>query len=84
MVFESNTQYNGVSLNDVLLSDLNNSLLVLLINFSKKSISITAYFEQIFHYFLVQEEHGNFLRFSGLKTTTQPRILQNTGSKFTC
>ncbi|KAI3366456.1 hypothetical protein L3Q82_000591 [Scortum barcoo] len=65
VVFDSSTQYNGVSLNDVLLTgpDLNNTLLGVLIRFRKEAIAFTADIEQMFYCFLVREEDRNFLRF---------------------
>ena len=65
MVFNSSAQYNGVSLNDVLLTglDLNNTLLGVLIHFHRELVAITADFEQMFHCFQVKKEHRNFLRF---------------------
>lgn len=65
VVFDSSAQYNGVSLNDVLLTgpDLNNSLLGVLLRFRKESVAITADIQQMFYCFLVKEEDRNFLRF---------------------
>lgn len=65
VVFDSSAQYFGVSLNDVLLTgpDLNNSLLGVLLRFWKEKLAIVADIQQMFHCFLVCEEHRNFLRF---------------------
>ncbi len=65
VVFDSSAQFNGVSLNDVLLTgpDLNNSLLGVLFRFRKQSVAITADIQQMFYCFLVKEEDRNFLRF---------------------
>ena len=65
VVFDSSAQYDGVSLNNVLLTgpDLNNSLLGVLIRFRKEAIAFTADIEQMFYCFLVREEDRNFLRF---------------------
>lgn len=65
VVFNSSAQYNGVSLNDVLLTgpDLNNPLLGVLLRFCKESVDITADIQQMFYCFLVKEEDRNFLRF---------------------
>ncbi|KAJ8364811.1 hypothetical protein SKAU_G00136420 [Synaphobranchus kaupii] len=54
-----------VSLNDVLLTgpDLNNSLLGVLLRFRKEKVAIMADIQQMFHCFLVHEEHRNYLRF---------------------
>lgn len=65
VVFDSSAQFDGVSLNDVLLSgpDLNNSLLGVLIRFRKDPIAITADIQQMFHCFLVREDCRDVLRF---------------------
>lgn len=65
VVFDSSAQYSGVSLNDVLLTgpNLNNSLLGVLLRFRKERVAILADIQQMFHCFLVQENHRNFLRF---------------------
>lgn len=65
VVFDSSAKYNGVSLNDELLTgpDLNNPLIGLLIRFRKKTNAFTADIEQMFDCFLVKEDDRNFLRF---------------------
>ena len=65
MVFDSSAQFNGVSLNDVLLSgpDLTNSLLGVLMRFRNEHIGIMADIQQMFHCFQVKEDHRNYLRF---------------------
>ena len=65
VVFDSSAKYNGVSLNDVLLTgpDLNNTLIGVLIRFSKEAVAFTADIEQMFYCFLVKEDDRNFLRF---------------------
>ncbi|XP_062393459.1 uncharacterized protein LOC134080863 [Sardina pilchardus] len=65
VVFDSSARQHGVSLNDVLLTgpDLNNSLLGVLIRFRREPVAITADIEQMFHSFVVREDHRNFLRF---------------------
>ncbi|XP_075706846.1 uncharacterized protein LOC142741353 [Rhinoderma darwinii] len=65
VVFDSSAKYEGVSLNDVLMSgpDLNNKLLGVLLRFRKDSVAFTADIQQMFHCFLVKKEHRNFLRF---------------------
>lgn len=65
VVFDSSTQYNTVSLNDVLLTglDLNNTLLGVLIHFRKESVTITMDIEHMFYCYLVREEDRNFLIF---------------------
>ncbi|XP_076862530.1 uncharacterized protein LOC143514793 [Brachyhypopomus gauderio] len=65
VVFDSSAQFNGISLNDVLLTgpDLNNALLGVLIRFREEAVAFTADIEQMFYCFLVKEEDRNFLRF---------------------
>lgn len=65
VVSDSSSQYAGVSLNDMLLTgpDLNNSLLAVLLCFRKEKVAILADIQQMFHCFLVHEDHRNFLRF---------------------
>lgn len=69
VVFDSSARYNGVSLNDVLLTgpDVNNTLLGVLLRFRKEPVAITADIEQMFHCFLVAEEHRDYLRFLWFK-----------------
>lgn len=64
-VFDSSAKYQSISLNDVLLSgpDLNNNLLGVLLRFRKEPIAVTADIESMFHCFLVDKKHRNFLRF---------------------
>lgn len=65
VVFDSSAQFDGVSLNDVLLSgpDLNNSLLGVLMRFRKDPVAVTADIQQMFHCFLVREDCRDFLHF---------------------
>ncbi|KAL1280079.1 hypothetical protein QQF64_014679 [Cirrhinus molitorella] len=65
VVFDSSARYSGISLNDVLLTgpDLNNSLVGILLHFRKERVAILADIQQMFHCFLVREDHRNFLRF---------------------
>ena len=65
VVFDSSAKHLGVSLNDVLLTgpDLNNSLLGVLMRFRCEQVAFTADIEQMFHSFIVREDHRNFLRF---------------------
>lgn len=65
VVFDSSAQYQGVSLNSVLLTgpNMNNSLLGVLLRFRKEQVAITADIQQMFHCFVVNEDHRNFLRF---------------------
>lgn len=64
-VFDSSAKFNGVSLNDVLLSgpDLNNTLIGVLLRFRKGTIAVTADIQQMFYQFYVHEKHRDFLRF---------------------
>ncbi|XP_034005864.1 uncharacterized protein LOC117497939 [Trematomus bernacchii] len=65
VVFDSSSQYKGVSLNDVLLSgpNLNNTLIGVLLRFRREQIAVTADVEQMFYCFKVTQDHRNFLRF---------------------
>ncbi|XP_060126117.1 uncharacterized protein LOC132591490 isoform X1 [Zootoca vivipara] len=65
VVFDSSAKFEGISLNDVLLTgpDLNNKLLGVLLRFREDSIAFTADIQQMFHCFFVREEDRNFLRF---------------------
>nr|XP_054596974.1 uncharacterized protein LOC129163443 [Nothobranchius furzeri] len=65
VVFDSNARFEGMSLNDVLLSgpNLNNSLLGVLLRFRKHQVAITADIQQMFYCFLVREDCRDVLRF---------------------
>ncbi len=65
VVFDSSAKFNGVSLNDVLLTgpDMNNSLLGVLLRFRKEPVAITADIQQMFHCFLVREDCRDVLHF---------------------
>ncbi|XP_021358095.1 uncharacterized protein LOC110453467 [Mizuhopecten yessoensis] len=65
VVFDSSAKYQGLSLNDVLLTgpDLTNNLVGVLLKFRKERIAVTADVEQMFFNFEVHEEHRNMLRF---------------------
>lgn len=58
-----------MSLNDVLLTgpDLNNSLLGVLLRFRREAVAVIADIEQMFHSFIVREDHRDFLRFLWFK-----------------
>ncbi|XP_013421679.1 uncharacterized protein LOC106181750 isoform X2 [Lingula anatina] len=64
-VFDSSAEYEGLSLNSVLLSgpNLTNSLLGVLLRFRRNKVAITTDIHQMFYSFRVNEEHRNFLRF---------------------
>ncbi|XP_072564870.1 uncharacterized protein, partial [Paramormyrops kingsleyae] len=65
VVFDSSAQYCGVSLNDILLTgpNMNNSLVGVLMRFRRELVAVTADVQQMFHCFVVREDHRNFLRF---------------------
>ena len=65
VVFDSASEVTGVSLNKLLLSgpDLANSLLGVLLRFRRHSTAFIADIEQMFHSFVVKEDHRDFLRF---------------------
>ncbi len=65
VVFDSSAQFQGLSLNSVLLTgpNLNNSLLGVLIRFRKEPVAVTVYIQQMFHCFTVKEDHRDYLRF---------------------
>ncbi len=69
VVFDSSSQFHSVSLNNVLLMgpDLSNSIVGVLLRFRHEPIAITADIEQMFHGFVVREDHRNFLRFLWFK-----------------
>ena len=65
VVFDSRAQHQGVSLSDVLLTgpNINNSLLGVLMRFRREPVAVTTDIQQMFHCFVVREDHRNFLRF---------------------
>ncbi|XP_072144398.1 uncharacterized protein [Dermacentor andersoni] len=64
VVFDSSAQYEGVSLNNVLLTspDLTNNLVGILIRFRQEPVAVTADVQQMFYSFMVREDHQNYLR----------------------
>ncbi|XP_061170284.1 uncharacterized protein LOC133179579 [Saccostrea echinata] len=64
-VFDSSAKHMNVSLNDQLLQgpDLINNLLGVLIRFRKEMVDVVADVQQMFHSFLVREDHRDFRRF---------------------
>lgn len=64
-VFDSSAKYNGISLNNILLTgpDLTNSLLEVLVRFRREKIAVTADVQHMFHCFVVRDDHRNYLRF---------------------
>ncbi len=65
VVFDSAAETNGVSLNKLLLSgpDMTNSLLGILLRFRTGQVAFMSDIEQMFHSFVVREDHRDFLRF---------------------
>jgi hypothetical protein len=65
VVFDSACQYNGVSLNSVLLQgpDLANSLLGVLLRFRREQVAVSVDVEQMFYCFGVKECDRDYLRF---------------------
>ncbi|XP_056003746.1 uncharacterized protein LOC125682784 [Ostrea edulis] len=65
VVFDSSAKFNGLSLNDVLLTgpDLVNSLLGVLMRFRREPVAILADIQKMFFCFRVEPQHRNFLRF---------------------
>lgn len=65
VVFDSSARHHGVSLNDVLLTgpNMNNTLLGVLLRFRREPVAVTTDIQQMFHCFVVREDHRNFLRF---------------------
>ena len=65
VVFDSAAETDGVSLNKLLLSgpDFTNSLLGVPLRFRQNSTAFVADIEQMFHSFIVEEDHRDFLRF---------------------
>ncbi|KAK3093009.1 hypothetical protein FSP39_009964 [Pinctada imbricata] len=65
VVFDSSAQFQGTSLNDVLIKgpDLANNLQGILMQFRKERFAVLADVEQMFHNFRVTEDHRNYLRF---------------------
>lgn len=78
MVFDSSAKYQGVSLNDVLLTgpNLNNGLVGVLIRFREELVAVTADIQQMFHSFLVREDHSNFLRFLWFRDDSEKDIIE--------
>ena len=64
-VFDSSAKYNGVSLNDVLLTgpDFTNNLAGILLRFRKEKFAIMADIQQMFYSFYVLDGHRDYLRF---------------------
>ena len=65
VVFDASAEFDGVSLNKVLLPgpDLMNSLLGVLIRFRRERVGVMCDLEQMFYSFYVNPEHRDYLRF---------------------
>ncbi|XP_028847241.1 uncharacterized protein LOC114796892 [Denticeps clupeoides] len=65
VVFDSSAEFEGHSLNKVLLSgpDLNNTLLGVLMRFRKEPVAFSADVQQMFYCFEVRKDHRDYLRF---------------------
>ena len=65
VVFDSSCEFQGVSLNKVLLPgpDLMNNLMGVLMRFRKENFAVMCDVEQMFHSFHVNPSHRDFLRF---------------------
>lgn len=65
VVFDSSEKHGDASLNEALFTgpDLNNSLLGVLVHFSKEPIAITADIQQMFYCFVVRKDLQNYLKF---------------------
>ena len=65
VVFDSSSEFRGVSLNKVLLPgpDLMNNLIGVLMRFRKENVAVMCDVEQMFHSFHVDPAHRDFLRF---------------------
>ena len=69
VVFDSSAEYQGVLLNKELLTgpDQMNILLGVLVRFRWENVAVMCNVEQMFHYFHVNPEHRDFLRFLWFK-----------------
>ena len=78
VVFDSAAEKDGVSLNKLLLSgpDLSNNLLGVLIRFRQDPVAFMADIEQMFHSFIVQEDHRDFLRFLWYKDNDPDQVVE--------
>ena len=65
VVFDASAEYQGVSLNKLLLSgpDLNNTLIGVLTRFRERHVAISCDIENMFYRFKVDVHHRDFLRF---------------------
>ena len=65
LVFDCTAQFEGTSLNEVLLRgpDLNNSLRGVLLRYREKQVALCVDIKHMFNCFLVPEQHRDYLRF---------------------
>ena len=65
VVFDSSAKYQGISLNDALITGPNlvNNLVGVLMRFRQEKIAVTADIRQMFYSFNVREDHRDYLRF---------------------
>lgn len=65
IVFDSSSKFEGVSLNNVLMTgpDSTNNLTGILLRFRRESVAVTGDIEQMFYQFRVNVKHRNYLRF---------------------
>ena len=80
VVFDSSCEYEGMSLNKVLLPgpDLMSSLLGVLMRFRQESVGVICDLEQMFHSFHVVQPTENFYGSCGLRTMIHRKRLSNT------
>ncbi|XP_067943262.1 uncharacterized protein [Watersipora subatra] len=71
VVMDASARFNGVSLNDRLLSgpDHMNSLIGILMRFRREPIAITCDIEQMFYNFKVKADHRDYVRFLWIDET---------------
>ena len=69
LVYDSKAQFQGVSLNDVLMKgpDRNNKLLGVLLRFRKENVGFASDVESMFNQFHVTKSDSNYLRFFWFK-----------------
>ncbi|XP_067927966.1 uncharacterized protein [Watersipora subatra] len=65
VVMDASARFNGISLNDILLTgpDHMNSLIGILLRFRKEPIAVTSNIQKMFYNFFVKQEHRDYLRF---------------------
>ena len=78
VVFDSSCEYQGVSLNKVLIPgpDMMNSLVGVLMRFRKENVGVISDVEQMFHSFHVDPSHRDYLRFLWFKNNDTSQEVQ--------